>query len=544
MGLLPRLPRSPSECQNTWLNHLTLATIIAISSALGACSSQRDSAPAAASPGTPTAAAEPLGTPSKASNQPSLQAPTPELIIESETLVPEMTGAQQSIGAEALATNVVTTEGDQPFTINLDCDSAQGQVLHLNSALASSDSLHDDAAYSNSGISNVPSEQLIFAQRPAAMQANGLAPLASGATTMAAAELVLPYGTPIATTTTGGSSQNPEITINGQFCPTPVAAPTQTTTKVLFLVDFSASMGAHFPGRSQAEATGNDPLINRTCGRLQAAQRIIAKLKDQDNVEAAMIPFAAGVVTDRVVFMQDIASFAAHLNPETFCYYAVGNPQDFGLHPENPGGFLPQIQDLSAPHAAVTNYKYALRAAQTLLADEYGRKVIYFITDGEPTTDGEAFQNVPQAIAAGIAASERLRARVDNLVVNALLIGAENPQAIATLQAITGNRNRVRRADDAADLVDEITQFPEPQMVPDTLQAKLVSPDNHSVDIAISAAGWLSREPSALWYQTEPQALVGAAVGVAPAGDYRFLIQAKDVLGESFSSEIIVRWRP
>jgi hypothetical protein len=75
--------------------------------------------------------------------------------------------------------------------------------------------------------------------------------------------------------------------VEGEFCPT---ATNELT--VVFVVDYSASMGKHVNKEASEEREGNDPQIDGSCGRLRAAEAIIAKLQaerssgDQINVAA------------------------------------------------------------------------------------------------------------------------------------------------------------------------------------------------------------------------------------------------------------------
>ena len=83
--------------------------------------------------------------------------------------------------------------------------------------------------------------------------------------------------------------------VKGRFCPQ-----AKNKLTVLFVVDYSGSMGRHVPVQGQAEIPGNDPQIAGSCGRLRAAQAIVSKIRAEkvptDSVEIGMVPFAGGII--------------------------------------------------------------------------------------------------------------------------------------------------------------------------------------------------------------------------------------------------------
>src|SRR5690606_5515076 len=125
--------------------------------------------------------------------------------------------------------------------------------------------------------------------------------------------------------------------VRGEFCPE-----SKNSLTVLFVVDFSGSMGRHIPGDgSRLEVPVNDPQIAGSCGRLRGAQaivdRILAEKKPGDEVYVGMVPFAGGIVTNKIMHFDEIEKFASAMNKDTFCQYVVQGPS-FGYDPINPGG--------------------------------------------------------------------------------------------------------------------------------------------------------------------------------------------------------------
>lgn len=259
-----------------------------------------------------------------------------------------------------------------------------------------------------------------------------------------------------ATTCAGGALQQ-DVTVppatptkaklKGELCPTAAGAAT-----VLFVVDYSGSMGKHVPKQGQAAVAGNDPEADQSCGRLEAAKAVVAQLAAStsesrgEGVRIGFVPFAGGVVRERVIGLTSLEDFQASLTKETFCSYVVQSAS-FGFDPGNPGG----IQ--SSGVNSSTNYASALTEAEAMLAGEDGHKVVYFVSDGEPTSGGQ------DPAAAGVAAGQSLRANVQDLTLNGLLLGEDGAQALEVMKAVTGDESRVRVAAKASELATEIVKF-------------------------------------------------------------------------------------
>src|SRR5262249_37844952 len=144
------------------------------------------------------------------------------------------------------------------------------------------------------------------------------------------------------------------------------------------------SMGKHVPHPGEAAVPGNDPQTAGDCGRLQAAKAVLSQLAaaGQADLQIGFVPFAGNVLEERVVGLTSLAEFQKAATKDTFCSYVVQDAS-FGLDPGNAGG----IQTPSANSS--TNYAAALARAEAMLKDQAGHKVVYFVSDGEPTSGGQ-----------------------------------------------------------------------------------------------------------------------------------------------------------
>lgn len=228
------------------------------------------------------------------------------------------------------------------------------------------------------------------------------------------------------------------VKLEGEFCGIPTGTSTGNLT-VLFLLDFSGSM------------RDNDPLVAGRCGRLDASEAIVAKLEAdlQDGVELkiGMLPFGSSALP--IIATQPLASFKAAMTAATVC--------------RNDG--------------RETNYEAAFVGATKALKDVQGTKVVYFVSDGLPTVSGTGlFGGIgatdAQVLDAGRKAAAALRA-IPDLTLNTIFLGniagipggdtTFNPQTY--LEDITGNKDHVRLATNAADLAAEIVKFDTPEAV-------------------------------------------------------------------------------
>lgn len=317
-------------------------------------------------------------------------------------------------------------------------------------------------------------------------------------------------------------------TVKGKFCPK-----SNAQLNVLFVVDHSGSMGRHIPGLGQPEVAGNDPQVDGSCGRLRAAQAIMAKLtadaKAGDDIRIGMVPFAGGIIPNRVIQLSSKTDFEAKVTKDVFCSYVVQD-LSFGLDPTNPGGIDGSLSSIDAS----TNYTAAFSAAESMLTAAYGRKVVYFISDGEPTS------GALDPVLGGIAAGESLRKHVDNLTLNGLLLGSIGTSARGVLEAVAGSPDRVRDADKADELAEAILQFADASIDESTGKAWLSVLPYPKAELGLK---YLSPDPTApgVWiWETQPFILLGQK-GEEVENVVTVTAQGKD--GSTHQSEVKIYYR-
>jgi hypothetical protein len=247
-------------------------------------------------------------------------------------------------------------------------------------------------------------------------------------------------------TTLSGSSKT-SLVVDGEFCGIPGNTETGKLT-AFFVLDFSGSMQE------------NDPIEAGSCGRLKAAQAIVAKLessmKDGIELSAGFLQFGDKALPP--FSPEGLDSFKSHLTEAKFC--------------ENT--------------RSATNYQAAFDAAKDVLDQVEGHKVIYFISDGMPTVSASSSGNIftgkidPKVYADGIKAAESLR-KLKDLTLNAVYLGANvglegAPASFVPetyLEQITGDKKNVKLATNADALAAEIVKFETPDVSElDTASAK------------------------------------------------------------------------
>lgn len=267
-------------------------------------------------------------------------------------------------------------------------------------------------------------------------------------------------GTSKIKTTLSGSTKT-SVIVDGEFCGIP-ANSVEGKLTAFFVLDFSGSMRI------------NDPIISGSCGRLKAAEAIVAKLEDSiiDGVElsAGFLQFDSRALP--AVKPVALDSFKSHLTEARFCGDSGG----------------------------ATNYEAALAATKDALKNVDGNKVVYFISDGMPTQAGTSplsglfgGGDAQSIYDAGQKAAESLRSEVSNLTLNAVYLGyvegaqgndvtVESPEAY--LEKITGSKDNVKMATNADALASEIVKFETPNI------AEL---DTNSVKGEVAASGFSSK---------------------------------------------------
>lgn len=216
-----------------------------------------------------------------------------------------------------------------------------------------------------------------------------------------------------------------KVRVAGELCPVRTA---QSALNIVFVVDYSGSMTGFSEGP-------NDPGDN--CGRMQAANALLQKFSGPEykdhQLQFALVGFSNSANV-RLGF-QSLPSMQGTINPAIWC-----------------GSDSP---------AAMTNYRAAFEVTQQLIANTPGRVVIYFISDGSPTTGGGFMGSPAQA---GLTAAQTLRSSrpADDLILNAVFLGYKSGQATdpkGYLDMITGDPNRVRLVNGADGLVEAVKQL-------------------------------------------------------------------------------------
>lgn len=252
-----------------------------------------------------------------------------------------------------------------------------------------------------------------------------------------------------------GKAPGAAITVNGSFCPN-----ISHSLSILFIIDNSASMGKHFNNKTFKDEDGNDPQINNSCGRLRAAKAIIKKFQSERyekvDVEISVISFASTTIEAKTL---------KKVSTSIFCETIIQGPKY-----NQPGG-ITKLGIIGS-----TNYEDPFKRARQLLDQKEGKKIVYFITDGNPNTPGPESNGIKK----GIEAAQKLRKEVDNTTINALFLKASNPEeAKGILEEMTGKKDRVLLATDANELEKRIIEFPVLDLQPSTLKGTLtISPSS------------------------------------------------------------------
>lgn len=315
------------------------------------------------------------------------------------------------------------------------------------------------------------------------------------------------------------------VSLSGQLC---YAVKNQLT--VLFVVDFSGSMGKHQPTSGGATLDGNDPQTSGSCGRLRAASAIVDKLRREhganDTIKVGFVPFAGNVLSDRIVAPTDLDTFSGMLTKNHFCQYVIQN-SSFGVDPINPGGIYPY-----GGVDASTNYRAAFETAGTELQGMTGRKVIYFISDGEPTSGGS------DPTTAGLQAAKTLESSISDLTVNGLLLGTEGAQAQSVMEQIAGQADRVRIADNADQLASEILKFPDVTFQAGTAQGELVGRPDAEKSLTLTLQPVTNK--TGVWaYETSKFVLLGEP---GKTTENKVHIKAQSSDGSTHESLVTIRF--
>lgn len=295
--------------------------------------------------------------------------------------------------------------------------------------------------------------------------------------------------------------KNARIIVNGEFCP---QAPARLN--IVFLIDFSLSM------YNEKESRGNDPVKDKTCGRLEAAKAIINSHKENSASEDAKI--SVGIVQfasdlEGTIEPAELKDFDDELTTDNFCKGTSG-----------------------------TNYKEAFEAATAMLKDVNGNKVVYLISDGMPTEGGGgARENAPRHRDAAQKAADNMRSELKLLTYNTVYLGNIHELEEANfdpedfLVDLTGSPDRVKLVEKAEDLAGEIVKLEKPPVEIDTdkVTATLTATGATGINIPITLFKPHDSKPETWVFATEE---FDAFPGNNASS--RLQISAIDVNGETY----------
>ncbi|HYX33761.1 MAG TPA: vWA domain-containing protein [Oligoflexus sp.] len=303
------------------------------------------------------------------------------------------------------------------------------------------------------------------------------------------------------------------MNVKGRFCPS-----VSDNLTVLFIIDFSGSMGPNTPDQNNMTfqpATGNDPRAMvgavKSCGRLQAVEAILAKFKAGDKVNVGTVTFASDIVDSHTTAPADAETFrttrlaeASKLN--NFCSY---------IPPDQ--SFAAQEMAVPAPKVGgATNYAAAFNKAYEFLRDVKGRKAVYFITDGRPTAGGG------DPVTAGKNAATKLKT-IENLYFNAFFLQykqsglQEDKQGFDNLVQTIGAPERVVRVDSAAQLAVEVGKEQAASFDPAQIKASLtIEPYEPEAELKVLSFTQDPANAKAWVFETQPFVLLGKGNEVYP----------------------------
>jgi hypothetical protein len=185
--------------------------------------------------------------------------------------------------------------------------------------------------------------------------------------------------------------------------------------------------------------------------------------------------------------------------------------------------------------SGTTNYEAALLKAKDVLQNIPGQKVIYFITDGEPTNPGSsAF-----ALAKALEAASKLRNEVKDLTINAIFLNADYPNnAKATLGQITADPKRVLLAANPDEIAAKIVEFPPVGFVASSLKVSLLVTPYPEEPIAAE----FTQHPTKnnVWiYKTNPFFLLGKPGEIV---DNIVKVGAKGLDGSNIQTTVTIKF--
>ena len=325
------------------------------------------------------------------------------------------------------------------------------------------------------------------------------------------------------------AAQNVKVitTIKGELCPESLGH-----LRVVFLVDFSASMGRHDTQQGRLDHPGHDPMVNATCGRYEAMATIVRKLKPFADkgaqIEVALVPFSDAIVTPYLVAPMPLATFmTAALTAEKVCGHVL---QDAGQYASDAGSIAP-----TSSFSSGTKYEAPFVKAREILSEKVGRGLVYLITDGEP--------NDPSSGRAAAAALGKL----PNVTVNALLLSHDAANAREILAAVTPDASpgddRIKNVAEADQLKIAIDQFAALKLNPKSGTASLLVPSYNPADLGLVsyADGTTLQAVGNAWkYETQPFVLLGR-VGETVVNTV--IVRGRGLDGALYQSNVTIQYR-
>lgn len=294
------------------------------------------------------------------------------------------------------------------------------------------------------------------------------------------------------------AARNGDMVVTGEFC-----AQNSSDLQVLFLLDFSGSMKTNDPGIGG---------WNFSCGRSRAvqaiAQAIRASSSAQDQVTVGVLGF--GDTTRNIVSDTSLSAFS--YNGPILCGSGLGG----------------------------TKYGEAFTSATRVLQQSPRKnKLLYFITDGEPS---DSF--------VGTSAASTMRSAIPGLAFNAILLqssggnwsgggGGQDPRTY--LSGLTGDPSRVRIVSEANALATQAVQLLARPVIIDqgTVVARLVDPVGGIRNVPIasflqSGGGQSGSLGGSTWsYATDRFKIEDARPGV-----YQLVIEGVEASGSKKSTTV------
>ncbi len=331
-----------------------------------------------------------------------------------------------------------------------------------------------------------------------------------------------------------GENDRVLMNVKGRFCPT-----LSDNLTVLFIIDFSGSMGPNTPddtNKLYQPATGNDPRVAKSCGRLQAVEAVMAKFKDTDKVKVGTVTFASNIVDTHTLAPMELAAFKTNrlseaAKADAFCSYI-------------PPSSTFATQEMAVKNPTVggaTNYEAAFNRAYDYLKDIKGRKVIYFITDGRPTAAASG-----DPLVAAKQAATKLKT-VENLFFNAFFLQykqsglQEDRQGFDNLVQTVGTMDKVVKADSAAQLAIEVGKDQMVSFDPTSISAAItIAPYKPEADLKVISFQQDPADAKAWLFETQAWVLLGDGPK-SVAHQIKVTAKAKD--GTMHSSQLKVTYQ-